>query len=189
MSSPSQIRARKFAAAAGKANFELSCCTSGKSQNKNSIVFITSREEIESCDITRFLGTFSPKQLDHHLQELRGNVRFTVAGYDDEPEPLFAIAEVRQFYSLCHSRWPCWTFFADLRSDCLATVAACVAPNLVSVKRPRRKVDVFMRQPELISFFEHCLPAAAYLHSRVKIDKFTGAKLLQRVSDYLQIPD
>ena len=190
MDSPSPlIRRRKFAVAAGKANFELGRYTSGKVKTQDATLIVISREEVESCDLTRFLGSCSPKHQDHRLTKLQGKVLFTVDGFDDEPVPLCTIPSVRNFYRLCHSRWPCWSFFGDLESDCLAMVAACVVPNLALLQRPRRKVEVTMLQPDLISFFEDCLPAAAYLHSRLNIDKFAGTELLQRVSYYLQLPD
>ncbi|CAN5360464.1 hypothetical protein BH09VER1_BH09VER1_53200 [soil metagenome] len=190
MNSPSSlIRKRKFAVAAGKANFELSRFTSGKVKTKDTTLVVISREEVENCDLTRFLGCCSPNHQDDRLAKLQGRVLFAIDGFDNEPEPLCTIPCVRNFYRLCHSRWPCWSFFGDLESDCLAMVAACVVPNLALVQRPRRKVEVTMLQPDLISFFEDCLPAAAYLHSRLGIEKFVGAKLLQRVSYYLQLPD
>lgn len=183
------IRKRKFAVASGKANFELNRYASGKVKTQDTTLIVISREEVEACDLTRFLGSCSPNHQDHRLAKLQGKVRFTIDGFDDEPEPLCTIPSVRNFYRLCHSRWPCWSFFSDLESDCLAMVAACVVPNLSLVQRPRRKVEVTMLQPDLISFFEDCLPAAAYLHSRLCIDKYAGAKLLQCVSYYLQLPD
>ena len=183
------IRKRRFAVAAGKTNFELSRYTSGKVKARDTTLVVISREEVENCNLTRFLGSCSPKHQDHRLVQLHGKVRFTIDGFDDVPEPLCTIPSVRSFYRLCHERWPCWLFFADLQSDCLGMIAACVVPNLSLVQRPRRKVEVTMLQPDLISFFESCLPAAAYLHSRLGIDKYAGAKLLQRVSYYLQLLD
>jgi len=185
----SPIRKRKFAVAAGKANFELSLYTAGKVKTQDTSLIVISRAEVEACDLTRFLGSCSPKHQDHRLAQLHGKVRFAIDGFDNEPEPLCTIPSVRRFYRLCHARWPCWSFFSDLESDCLAMIAACVVPNLSLVQRPHRKVEVTMLQPDLISFFEDCLPAAAYLHSRLGIDKFAGGKLLQRVSYYLQLPD
>ena len=185
----SPIRKRKFAVATGKANFELSRYTSGKVKTQDTTLLVISRKEVETCDLSRFLGSCSPKHQDHRLASLHGKVRFTIDGYDNDPEPLCAIPSVRNFYRLCHERWPCWSFFADLESECLGMIAACVVPNVSLVQRPRRKVEVTMLQPDLITFFEFCLPAAAYLHSRLGIDKFDGMKLLQRVSYYLQLPD
>lgn len=187
--SPSLIRKRKFAVASGKANFELNRYTSGKVKTQDTTLIVISREEVENCDLTRFLGSCSPKHQDHRLAQLHGKVRFTLDGFDDESEPLCTIPSVRKFYRLCHDRWPCWSFFADLDSDCLGMIAACIVPNLSLVQRPRRKVEVTMLQADLISFFESCLPAAAYLHSRLGIEKYAGAKLLQRVAYYLQLPD
>lgn len=51
------IRKRKFAVAAGKANFELSRYTSGKVKTQDTTVIVISREEVENCDLTRFLGS------------------------------------------------------------------------------------------------------------------------------------
>jgi hypothetical protein len=187
--SPSLIRKRKFAVASGKANFELNRYTSGNVKTQDTTLIVISREEVETCDLTRFLGSCSPKHQDHRLAQLHGKVRFTLDGFDDESEPLCTIPSVRKFYRLCHDRWPCWSFFADLDSDCLGMIAACIVPNLSLVQRPRRKVEVTMLESDLMSFFESCLPAAAYLHSRLGIDKHAGAKLLQRVYHYLQLPD
>lgn len=187
--SPSLVRKRRFAAATGKANYELSRYTAGKIKTRDTTLVVLSREEVENGDITRFLGNCSPKQQDHRLAQLQGKMKFAIDGFDDDPAPLCTISSVREFYKLCHERWPCWSFFAELESECLGMIAACIVPNLALVQRSRRKVELTMLQPDLISFFEACLPAAAYLHSRLGIDPSKGVLLLQRVSKYLQLSE
>jgi len=85
------------------------------------------------------------------LAQLRSKVVFTVSGYDDDHGPLCTVPSVRKFFSLCHSRWPCWAFYADLQGDCLAMIAASVVANLSSIQRTRRKVEVIMQHSELVN--------------------------------------
>lgn len=185
---PSVIRTRKIAAGSGKANYELSRFTAGKSKTRDITLIVISREEVENVDLTRFLGSCSPKHQDHRLAMLHGKVRFTIDGFDEDSSPLCIIPSVRNFYQLCHARWPAWSFFADLHSDCLAMIAACVVPRLICVERPRRKVELTTIQHDLVTFFEDGLPTVSYLHSRLCIDKNSGAELLHHVYRYLGIP-
>lgn len=185
---PSVIRTRKIAAGTGKANYELSRFAAGKGKTKDITLIVISRDEVENGDLTRFLGSCSPKHQDHRLAMLHGKVRFTIDGFDDDLAPLCIIPSVRNFFRFCHERWPCWSFFADLESDCLAMIAACVVPHLICVQRPRHKVEVTTIQHDLVAFFEDGLPAVSYLHSRLCIDKKSGAELLHRVYRYLEIP-
>jgi len=186
-----QIRKRLLAVSAGKANYELQQLTKAKGKTKvHLLVHVTTREEIEKCDMRRFVHDFRPTLELQRLVDLQRKVLFTVHGYDEVDEPLFAIPSVRKYYAKCHEVWPCWSYFSELRSDCLAVIAACVTPNLSIVRhRRRKKVEVAQTQAELIEFFEYGLSVAALLHHKASIGKQQGMMLLRDVSYYLRLPE
>lgn len=183
-------RKHLISAHTGKLNFELARMTAKAEPGEGRAIYTVTRREIEQRDVSTFLGTFSPDRPRSELQKMLGKVVFTVAGYDDEDEPLCAIPDVRAFYTLCHHWWPCWNYFADLDSQSLKMIASSILPNISIVQSTeRQELEVTLRHKELISFFESGLPSSALLHTRAGISKLTGMKLLQGVSYYLQLPD
>ena len=59
-----------------------------------------------------------------------GNVMFVVDGYDDCPEDIYAIPEIRSFLKNLHSAWPCWLFFSDLDSANLRVHTLCMLEDV-----------------------------------------------------------
>lgn len=186
---PAHLRHRRINSHAGKTNFELACIATGKYGPVGGFVHVVTRPEIECCDISRFLRTFSHRRSRQQLQEMQGSVMFTVEGYDHTEEPLFAIPEVRTFFTACHKRWPCWLALAELRSDCLAMVACSVLPNLRSIQRKGKKADIIIQRADLVDFFHDGLGAAADLHCKVGITEARGKKMLKSVLKYLGLEE
>lgn len=183
-------RTHRIPTQAGKLKFETHAMTVKKNPKDQRQLYTFTREQIEQHDISAFLGTFSPDRPSEELQSMMSNVVFAVSGYDDEPDPLCVIPEVRAFFAQCHQWWPCWNSFSDLRSQSLAMIACCILPN-VSILRfmKAQEIEATLRHKELIIFFEHGLASSALLHSRAKIDKIAGMRLLRRVSYFLQLPE
>lgn len=150
-------------------------------------LYVTTKEEIESGDISRLLSTFSLERQKAELRPLCGRIHFTVGGYDHVEEELFEIPEVRSFFGQAHQAWPSWLFGADISSDCLRAVAFASIPNL-SVRRTNGAVHVQCKETDLIKFFAASLPTVALLHLRVGVPKRMGLQHLQGVAAYLGIP-
>ncbi len=103
--------------------------------NDQLIIYMFSRREIESGDTCRFLDTFRPenspsRKRARFLGAAMGNVMFAVGGYDDHPEDIYAIPEIRAFLKSLHSVWPCWLFFTELHSESLRVHALCMLEEI-----------------------------------------------------------
>ena len=110
------------------------------------IVVIFSKEQVRHCKLAHFLKQFGRDVLPEGptLAALINRFRFLVNGYDDDPQELYAIPEVRKFYQHFHRVWPYWFYFCDLQSETLTMLTLCVLPNLSGFKRlgePMAKVE------------------------------------------------
>ena len=47
---------------------------------------------------------------------MMGSFQFLVDGWNDDPNELYAIPEIRKFYQHFHNAWPYWFFFCDLHT-------------------------------------------------------------------------
>lgn len=64
-----------------------------------------------------------------------GSFQFLVDGWNDDPNELYAIREIRKFYQYFHNVWPYCFFFCDLRTETPTMMTMCMLPNLQSFKR------------------------------------------------------
>ena len=123
--------------------------------NRQVIVYQFSRDKVERGDFTAFLDRFGPDRLPagSDLARLLGGVVFTVDGYDDDSREVYAIPEVRQFYTAFHQAWPYWLYFCDLHQDRLKTMIMCCLPSLKAVAHNgRQNVGVELDPLELLRF-------------------------------------
>ncbi len=144
-------------------------------------IYVTTRDEVENRDISRFMANFGPQIATDKIREYQGKILFTVDGYDSDPE-LCEISEVRTYYSEIQHRWPAWLFFSDLRTACLQMVAECIIPN----NAPAKRGCCVAR--ELQAFFDQGLPPGAWFHKRLRISPQDGIIALQKVAIYLGLP-
>ena len=101
-------------------------------QEKDVIVVIFSKEQVRHCKTAHFLKQFGRDVLPEgpDLASMMGKFEFLVEGYDDDPQEIFGIPEVRKFYQHLHRVWPYWFFFCDLGSQTLTMMTMCLLPNL-----------------------------------------------------------
>jgi len=101
-----------------------------KTMNR-SIIYVINREEIERCDVARFLACF---KLNHRKKPScpMGKVVICVSGYDCTAEEFHLIGAVRKYFAKIHRQWPCWLYFLNLESNCLRVVACCTRKILSS---------------------------------------------------------
>lgn len=153
-------------------------------KSKKQWLHVIRRNEIETCDIGNLTTTFGPKAPADFLKRHCGRVIFAIEGYDDEPEELFEIENVRTFLSHVTHACPFWTFFASTSVPFLQVVALAVCPRLNVVRIPGM-VAIQMNQDHFSIFFDTCLPATAWLHHKAGISPKDGHRQLQRVATYL----
>ncbi len=94
------------------------------------------RPDIEAGDTSAFLRRFAPSALPKgpKLPKMMGTLSFLVDGYNDDPEEIYSIQAVRDFYARLHAKWPYWFFFCDLRNESLQMITACLLKNVVGHK-------------------------------------------------------
>jgi hypothetical protein len=103
----------------------------------DAIMVIFSEPQVRHCKTAHFLKTFGPDVLPEgpELAAMMGKFQFLVEGWDDDPQELYSILEVRKFYRHFHRVWPYWFFFCDLRTETLTMMTLCLMPNLSGYKR------------------------------------------------------
>ena len=160
--------------------------SSGKTKRMGEIVYVTTREEVERLDLSRFMANFGIHQSRSKLRQLRGRIIYTINGYDNEAE-IYEISEVRRFYSAVHVLWPCWLFTACLASASLRVIALSVVSNM-SVARSGNECRTRIPGQDIKKFFIESLPAAGLLFARTGISTQHGSKYLKYVANHLGIP-
>ncbi|MFZ4774037.1 MAG: hypothetical protein ACOYM3_01655 [Terrimicrobiaceae bacterium] len=129
--------------------------------NKNALyIFSISKAEIERCDTRRFIALFRPTSPSSlvSLADLFGSVMFTISGYDDSPDELYSIPEVRKYLAKVQAEWPCWLYFSELESQCLQMIALCLLKNIHAKKvsgQPTAMVS--FDKSELTRFLFQCM--------------------------------
>jgi hypothetical protein len=104
---------------------------------KDALVFIFSKEQVRQRKLAHFLKTFGPAALPEgsSLAAMMGCFQFLVDGWNDDPNELYAIPEIRRFYQHFHQVWPYWFYFCDLHTETLQMMTLCLLPNLKGFKR------------------------------------------------------
>lgn len=123
----------------------------------DAVVILFSKEQVRQRKIAHFLKKFGPSGLPEGpaLAAMMGKFQFLVEGWDDDPQELYAIPEVRTFYQYLHSAWPYWFFFCDLRTETLTMMTMCLLPNLQSFKRLGEPQAAVEYEPlDLLRFIE-----------------------------------
>lgn len=106
-------------------------------QKDDAIIVMFSKEQVRLCKTAHFLKTFGPAALPEgpELAAMMGKFQFVVDGWNDDPQEIYAIPEIRKFYQHLHHVWPYWFFFCDLNTETLTMMTMCLLPNLQGYKR------------------------------------------------------
>ncbi len=115
-------------------------------RENDAVIVIFSKEQVRQRKIAHFLKQCGPVGLPEGpgLAAMMNKFQFMVDGWNDDPNELYAIPEIRKFYQYFHDVWPYWFFFCDLRTETLQMMTLCLLPNLSGFKRsgePLAKVE------------------------------------------------
>lgn len=101
------------------------------------IIVMFGKQEVLDCKPGAFLKKFGESVLPSGpaLGRLFGRFSFMVDGFNDRPEEIYAIPEVRRFYRTLLRRWPAWFYFADLRTEGLLMMTACCIDDFEATAR------------------------------------------------------
>ena len=150
------------------------------------IVYVTTREEVENLDLTRFLANFGPEQTKPRLRQSHAQIFFTVSGYEDCELDLFEVPEVRRFYGLLHRIWPCWIYASSLLGTSLRALALCVVQNMM-IQRTEKECRIQVSDSELRAFLANSSPVTELLYDRAGICRRHRSCHLTAVAAYLEI--
>ena len=106
-------------------------------QDHDAVFVIFSEPQVRLCKTAHFLKTFGRDALPHgpELATMMGKFQFLVEGWNEDPQELYSIPEVRKFYQHFHRVWPYWFYFCDLRTETLTMMTLCLMPNISGFKR------------------------------------------------------
>ena len=123
--------------------------------DKDAILVMFSKEQVRQRKLAHFLKRFGPEALPEgpELAAMMGAFQFAVDGWNDDPQEIYAIPEIRKFYQHFHNVWPYWFYFCDLHTETLQMMTLCLLPNLQGFKRlgdPKAAVEY--DQMDLLNF-------------------------------------
>ena len=155
------------------------------------VFFCFSRPEIEAGRFSSFLTRFLKKSLPkgEKLARMMGKVSFFVDGYNDDPEEIYAIKAVRDFYAALHAQWPYWFFFCDLENESLKMIAACLMKNVDAHKilgAPRASLQ--LDPMELVRFISDGFAPMNEMCDRAGMSEFDIWKRTRAVFGYFALP-
>jgi len=157
-------------------------------QGKEVFTFAATLDEVESLDYSRMMDTFGPNAHPDVLRRYKGKVRFTISGYEHLQVELYEIPVVREYYRTIHHYWPCWPFFAERNSGCLALIAACIVPSIGTISFQRDAVVTLrLKHNEVLKFFGECILPSFFLHALIGEDEHQRVGQLLAVAEYLQV--
>lgn len=101
------------------------------------IIHTFTRTEIETLDFERFDSLFShwPQLWNRELREKFDSLIFMVDGFNNHPEEIYMIPEVRRYYQELHKRWPWWAYFLNNTNASMAVAYLCLADEIDAFKR------------------------------------------------------
>ena len=149
-------------------------------------MYIITRRDIEKGSMDRLLAFLGPEVPKNEIRSLRGNVVFTVSGFDETDEELYAIQDVRNYISLLTKCWGGWFYFCDLNTSFLRLVACAVVDNLMAAITTGSSYhqDILLNKKELFAWGDHCLAVMAMIDAGLKIPKEDGMERMRVITRY-----
>lgn len=124
--------------------------------------------EVEALDFERFDGMFAhwPQLWAMELRAKYDSLVFLVEGYDDHPDEIYCIPEIRRFYQELHKRWPWWAFFLNNSNASLAVAYLCLIDCVDSFKKDSSPMCAASFNPRpLLEIIRHDFGRMNYLWS------------------------
>lgn len=127
------------------------------SHQEDAVIVIFSKMQVRHRKLAHFLKQYGPSALPDgpELAAMMGTFQFFVDGWNDDPQELYAIPEIRKFYQEFHQKWPYWFFFCDLTTETLSMMTLCLLPNIQGFKRLGEPTAAAEYDPlDLVRFIE-----------------------------------
>ena len=158
---------------------------------RDPIVLLLPRPEIAALDLKPFLRRFGVSALPEGagLATLMGRFTFTVHGYDDDPQEVYAIEEVRAFYRKLWKQWPYWLFFCDLRTEGLLMMTLCCLNQLSGAKKlGEPAAQVIVDPMEIIRFISDGFMPMNEMFERAAASEMAIYRRTKAVMEYYEMP-
>ena len=118
-----------------------------------------------------------------------GNVMFVVGGYDDQPEDIYAIPEIRAFLKMLHAQWPCWLFFTELHSESLRVHALCMLEEIEIIRAKQTALSRVTFDPQhLHAWLRQGIPTFQALCRMAGLKRPAIQARLRGISAYFGVP-
>jgi len=155
---------------------------------KATIIHIVTREEIEACDIRPFLEAFAP--IHGRPRFPMGEIHLLVSGYDDQPDELYLIPEVREYFQFLHSQWRGWLYYFELETASLRMAFLCQCDHLQTVAvRGAENVQIGYRLAELVAFIDGSIEELGHLSDAASESDEAFERRFDEVMRYFGLPD
>jgi hypothetical protein len=161
-------------------------------QDNDAIVVVFSKVQVRQRKLAHFLKTFGLAGLlpqGPEMAAMMNKFQFVVDGWNDDPQEVYAIAEIRRFYQHLHTVWPYWFYFCDLRTETLQMITLCLLPNLKGYKRvgePKSSVEYDPR--DLLDFIARNFAPLNLMMERAGMSEMDNYNRTREVFLYYGLP-
>ena len=160
-------------------------------RENEAVVVIFSKEQVRQRKLAHFLKQFGSAALPDgpELAAMMGKFQFLVDGWNDDPQELYAIPEIRKFYQQFYSAWPNWFFFCDLHTETLQMMTFCLLPNIKGFKRlGAPKAAVEYDPMDLIGFIQKNFAPLNGMMERAGMSEMDIYNRTKALFEYYQLP-
>lgn len=155
------------------------------------VVYQFSRDRVEASDFSHFAGLYDPIVLPNgeRLTAMMNTLVFLFDGYNDHPDELYAIPEIRRFCLSFHSAWPYWLYFCNVETESLRTMAFCCLKTLSVVKiKNAIKCRVEYDPKELVEFVYADFSSMNEMCERAGMDELAIYERSKVIFEYFNFP-
>ncbi|MEO8351770.1 MAG: hypothetical protein ABI680_08560 [Chthoniobacteraceae bacterium] len=157
----------------------------------NIIIYQFSRERVEAGDFSGFIGLYDIDGLPEGkpLAAMMNTLEFMFDGYNDHPDEVYAIPDIRRFCPSFHSAWPYWLYFCNLAGDGLRMMSLCRLKTLTVVKvHGASKCRVEYDPIELIENISADFPSMNEMCERAGMNELAIYKRTKAIFEYFNFP-
>ncbi|GEP40910.1 hypothetical protein [Brevifollis gellanilyticus] len=159
--------------------------------SKDIIFYQFSRSAVREGDFTDFLSRFELSALPRgrQLADMMNGLATFVNGYDADVRELYAIPEVRAFYSRLVDAWPYWLYFGNLDTEALMMVVLCCLKSLdAKTVVGRSHSQVICDPQELLGFVSRHLEPMNVMCERADLSDQAILNRTCKVFAYFSLP-
>lgn len=146
------------------------------------LIIIVSKDEVLSEDVEPALGTLKRLTESSEAARLyREKVDIAFQGYDDHPEELFEIPEVRNYVYKLDEQFPFWLYFLSKKHLGLQALLLCFLPPYL---KEEAKKEIF---PERINdlLTKRWFPALNHIGEFVGMSDHENEAITERTIQYI----